>query len=125
MATLQTHCRVLLVCAFAGMGAASLAKDVEAPPPVPTAPAVPSAMSALSVIELPPLGAGLPGAARQRVHHALSLATDAPKPFFRSLGIDATDCALRLRLPSRIVAPTGNANMRLDLQLQAGLGCKF
>ena len=56
---------------------------------------------------------GLPGAGRQRTHHALSLATDAPKPLLRSLGLDATDCALHFRLPSRIVpSPQGMATVR-------------
>jgi len=78
------------------------------------------------VIELPPPLAGLPGTGRQRTHHALSFATDAPKPFLRSLGIDATDCALRLRLPSHLVpSRDSGAGVRLDIQAQAGLGCRF
>ena len=114
-----TRCRALLCCVLASMGAAAFAKDGEALPPAR------SALEAVSVVELPLPGAALPGAARQRAHHALSLSTDAPKPFLRALGLDASDCALRLRLPSRIVAPTAGANLRLDVQAQAGLGCKF
>ena len=81
---------------------------------------------AITVIELPPLRAELPGAGRQRPHHALSFSTDAPKPLLRSLGLDATDCSLRLRLPSRITPPRGSSTgMQVDVQLQAGLGCRF
>jgi hypothetical protein len=42
------------------------------------------------------------------------------------LGLDATDCALHFRLPSRIV-PSRDAGIgaRLDVQFQAGLGCRF
>ena len=110
-------CRALLYCVAAGMGGAACAGD--ALPPAR------SALEAVSVVELPLPGAALPGAARQRAHHALSVATDAPKPFLRGLGIDATECSLRLRLPSRIAAPAVGAGLRLDVQAHAGLGCKF
>ena len=114
-----TLCRALLYCALAGIGAAACARDGDALPPAR------SVLEAVSVVELPLPGAALPGAARQRAHHALSFATDAPKPFLRGLGIDATECSLRLRLPSRIAAPAVGARLRLDVQAQAGLGCKF
>jgi hypothetical protein len=87
---------------------------------------VPAKPSAISVIELPPPYAGLPGAGRERTHHALSIATDAPKPLLRSLGLDATECTLRFRLPSRIKPSRESAGgVRVDLQAQAGLGCRF
>jgi hypothetical protein len=105
---------------LAAVGAAASADD-RGP-----APAASAATRTITVIELPPPSAGLPGAGRQRSHHALSLATDAPKPLLRSLGLDATDCALHFRLPSRIV-PSRDAGIgaRLDVRLQAGLGCRF
>lgn len=85
-----------------------------------------SASSRFTVIELPVEGAALPSLGRQRAHHALSIATDAPKPFLRSLGLDATDCSVRFRLPSRITPSRESATgMRLDVQAQAGLGCRF
>ncbi len=111
--------RVALFCLAASC--ASLAWGGDATPE-----AAPAQRSRLTVIELPPIDAGLPGAGRQRAHHALSFATDAPKPLLRSLGIEATDCTLRFRMPSRITRSreTGGG-ARLDLQLQAGLGGRF
>lgn len=77
-----------------------------------------------TVIELPATTA--PGFGRPRAHHALSIATDAPKPFLRSLGLDATECAVRFRLPSRITpSRESSTGVRLDVQAQAGLGCRF
>lgn len=77
-----------------------------------------------TVIEVP--GTTLPGLGQGRQHHALSIATDAPKPLLRSLGLDATDCAVRFRLPTRIKpARESSTGMQLDVQAQAGLGCRF
>ena len=80
----------------------------------------------IQVIELPPVGTWLPGSARQRAHHALSFATDAPKPWLRAIGLDASECSMHLRLPSKISQSREAASgVRFDMQLQAGLGCKF
>ncbi len=80
----------------------------------------------ITVIELPSPLSGVPNNGRQRTHHALSFATDAPKPLLRSLGLDAIDCSLRLRLPSRLTPSRDNAvGMRVDVQAQAGLACRF
>ena len=77
-----------------------------------------------TVIELP--ATTPPGFGRPRSHHALSIATDAPKPLLRSLGLDATECSLRFRLPSRITpSRESSTGLRLDVQAQAGLGCRF
>jgi hypothetical protein len=44
----------------------------------------------------------------------------------RSLGLDATECSLRFRLPSRIKpARDAAAGVRFEVQAQAGLGCRF
>ncbi len=119
MSITPVHCRVLLYSVLVCASTAGHGKDGEAP-------TSPVARSAIGVIELPPVLAGLPGAGRQRAHHALSIATDAPKPFLRSLGLDATDCTLRLRLPSRLTpSRESSAGLRLDVQAQAGLGCRF
>lgn len=113
MSFLRFTCPLLLCCSLAGVRAANDA----VPPP---------ARSVVTVIELASPWAGLPGASRERAHHALSLATDAPKPFLRSLGLDVSECALRLRLPSRLnPSRESAAGLRLDVQAQAGLGCKF
>jgi len=108
-----------LCCVLGVAGADSRASE-------PDAAALPRAPSVITVIELPSPVAGLPGAARERSHHALSIATDAPKPWLRSLGLDPTDCSLRFRLPTRIKASRDTASgLRVELQAQAGLGCRF
>jgi hypothetical protein len=115
MTIASTSCCLLVSCALIVVSVAGHAKDGDA--------AV--TPSAITVIELPPPLTGLP-VGQQRTHHALSIATDAPKPFLRSLGLDATECSLRLRLPSRIKpARDAAAGVRLEVQAQAGLGCRF
>lgn len=90
------------------------------------APAAPAAQrrSPITVIELPADGPRLPGGARERPHHALSFAADAPKHFLRSLGLDATDCATRLRMPSRIKSAR-ESGARVEVTAQVGLACHF
>ena len=79
-----------------------------------------------TVIELPPAAAGYPGIGRQRPHHALSIATDAPKPLLRSLGLDATDCSLRFRMPSQIKpSRLSGSGVQLEVAAQVGMGCHF
>jgi hypothetical protein len=120
MSFLRFTCPLLLCCSLAGVRAANDA----VPPPVAAVP--PPARSIVTVIELTSPWAGLPGVSRERAHHALSLATDAPKPLLRSFGLDVSECALRLRLPSRLSPSRESAaGLRLDVQAQAGLGCKF
>jgi hypothetical protein len=80
--------------------------------------------SPVTVIELPVDGLRLPGSGRERPHHALSIAAEAPKHFLRSLGLDATDCATRLRLPSRF-KPARESGARVEVQAQVGLACRF
>lgn len=111
------HLRILLCLAAAMAGAQLLAAEGAASAPSAT-------QQRFTVIELPATTA--PGFGRPRSHHALSIATDAPKPLLRSLGLDATDCAVRFRLPSRITpSRESSTGMRLDVQAQAGLGCRF
>jgi hypothetical protein len=78
----------------------------------------------LEVIELPADGPRLPGSGRGRPHHALSIAAEAPRLWLRSLGLDATDCATRLRLPSRI-KPARESGARVEVKAQIGLSCRF
>lgn len=80
--------------------------------------------SAITVIELPANNVRWPGGARERPHHALSFAAEAPKHFLRSLGLEASDCATRLRLPSRI-KPARESGARVEVQAQVGLACRF
>jgi hypothetical protein len=119
MPLVRTHCSILLCWSLAVIGAPVLAKDSDSS-------AQPAAAGRFTVLELPPPTTGLPEAARQRAHHALSFSTDAPKPFLRSLGLDATDCSVRLRMPSRITPSRGSSTgIAVDVQAQAGLGCRF
>lgn len=108
----------LLACPLALASGASWGEGepaTEVPPP-----------RSIQVIVLPPVGTLLPGSARQRAHHALSFATDAPKPWLRAIGLDASECSMHLRLPSKISQSREAASgVRLDMQLQAGMGCKF
>ena len=79
-----------------------------------------------TVIELPPAAAGYPAIGSQRPHHALSIATDAPKPLLRSLGLDATDCSLRFRMPSQIKpSRLSSSGVQLEVAAQVGMGCRF
>lgn len=115
--------RMLACCALALASAASLAQQAAASAP-DAAPA--GTRPRFTVIELPPAAAVLPATGPQRAHHALSIATDAPKPWLSSLGIDATDCTMRLRFPSRIKQSRGSGSgVEVLLAAQVGMGCRF
>lgn len=115
--------RTLPCWALALASAATLAEQAAASAPY-AAPA--DARPRFTIIELPPAAAGYPAIGPQRAHHALSIATDAPKPLLRSLGIDATDCTMRLRFPSRIKQSRGSGSgVEVSLAAQVGMGCRF
>lgn len=80
-----------------------------------------SARSFATVVELPPQS-GITNA-RQRAHHALVYSADGPKRMLNSLGLEATDCNVRLRLPSRLRSTA--AGVRADVRAQAVFGCQF
>lgn len=75
----------------------------------------------VSVVELPAQGVQL--GPQQRRHHAFSFATEGPRNFFRSLGVDATDCSTRIRFPSRL--HQSNQGIKAEMQGQVQLGCSF
>jgi hypothetical protein len=75
----------------------------------------------LRVIELPLEGP--PGDARRRRHHALIISSEAPKSMLRSIGVHASDCATRVRMPSSLHQTAGGAD--LEVQAQIGLSCRF
>ena len=115
----STDYRLLLCCVLGAASASSRASE-------PASAASPRLLRGITVIELPAMAAALPGGERQRSHHALSFATDAPKPWLRSLGLDPSECSLRFRLPTQIKPSRFAAGgVRVELQAQAGLGCKF
>jgi hypothetical protein len=82
-----------------------------------------SALPTIQVVELPrePTVIGPPP---KRAHHAISVAMDAPKQFLRSMGLDATECATRFRLPSRL-GKNQNGDTTVEVSAHLGLGCKF
>jgi hypothetical protein len=78
-------------------------------------------LSGLSVVELPP--EGVPGA-RTRPRHALSVSSEYPKLMLRSMGIDATDCATRFRVPTKLKRDAeGGSN--IEVRADLGLACRF
>lgn len=81
-----------------------------------------ASVSRLTVVELPP--EGMPGTrGAQRVHHALSIGSAAPQRMLRSIGVEASDCAARFRLPTKLRQENGNTS--IDVRAQIGLACRF
>jgi hypothetical protein len=75
-------------------------------------------LSRLSVIELPLENGAL------RHHHALSVPFDGARAAVRLFGVEASECALQFRLPSRLLrAPVAGASTTLDVQAQVRLAC--
>lgn len=77
----------------------------------------------IQVVELPHEGATI-GPPPKRAHHALSIGMDGPKRMLRGLGLDATECAARFRLPSRLKRQT-DGSTQVDIAAQLGMACKF
>ena len=63
----------------------------------------------------------LPGV--HRPHHALSIPSETPRRLLRSIGVDATECATRVRLPTRL-RPAGGG-LRADVQGQLLFSCRY
>jgi hypothetical protein len=76
---------------------------------------------AVSIVELPAQGVQL--GPQQRRHHAISFATEQPKKFLRSLGVEATDCSTQFRFPSRL--RQSNQGIKYEVQGQARFVCNF
>ncbi len=95
--------------------AAPLPRSLPAPAPV--------SASKFTIVELPPPAGPFAGAPR-RAHHALSFRAEAPKRWLNAIGVDATDCATRIRFPSRITrSADGGAQAELAAQMQ--FSCRF
>jgi hypothetical protein len=90
------------------------------PPTIDLAPASRERSITLYEVEAPRL---TPVGKPERKHHAIGFATDAPKAMLRSIGIDATECSTRVRLPTRFKPAREGGSA--DVTLQLGLGCKF
>ncbi|WP_430421253.1 hypothetical protein [Methylibium petroleiphilum] len=75
-----------------------------------------------SIVELPRYD--VPGAGRpRRAHHALSMSSETPQRMLRSIGVEATDCATRLRLPTRLRQDRDGSSVEMRAHL--GLACRF
>lgn len=77
----------------------------------------------IKVIELPREGAPI-GPPPKRAHHALSIGMEGPKQMLRGLGLDATECAARFRMPSKL-SKRADGSAQVDVMAQLGMGCKF
>ena len=49
---------------------------------------------------------------------------DGPKQMLRGLGLDATDCAARFRMPSKLNRKS-DGSTSIDISAQLGMACKF
>jgi hypothetical protein len=74
--------------------------------------------SGVSLVELP-LGAAADGVALRRPRHALRMRSDVASSAVRSLGLDATECAMLFRMHSRADGTS------LVLNPQMHLACHF
>ncbi len=77
----------------------------------------------IKVIELPREGAPI-GPPPKRAHHALSIGMEGPKQMLRGIGLDATECAARFRMPSKL-SKRADGSAQIDVMAQLGMGCKF
>ncbi|WP_431265068.1 hypothetical protein ACQ859_06405 [Roseateles chitinivorans] len=77
----------------------------------------------IQVVELPREGAPI-GPPPKRAHHAVSIGMSGPKQMLRGLGLDATECAARFRMPSKL-SRKGDGSSQIDITAQLGMGCKF
>jgi hypothetical protein len=77
----------------------------------------------IQVVELPREGAPI-GPPPKRAHHAVSIGMEGPKQMLRGLGLDATECAARFRMPSKL-SRKGDGSSQIDITAQLGMGCKF
>ncbi len=80
-----------------------------------------AAASSFSIVELP--SQAIPGTRAPRPQHALSIRSQAPQRMLRSMGIEATECATRLRMPSKLKQSGGGIN--ISVQAHIGLACRF
>lgn len=76
---------------------------------------------AIRVIELP--GSGGPGSVPGRRHHALSIRTETPQRMLRMMGVEASDCAAHMRMPSRLKQTRDG--VQASIEAQVGFACAF
>ena len=81
----------------------------------------PDEAPALRVIELPPEGP--PGIGWRRPHHALSMSSETPKAMLRSIGVPASNCSTRVRVPSSLHQTSDG--ITYEGRAEVGLACRF
>jgi hypothetical protein len=75
----------------------------------------------LAIVELPSEAA--PGT-RQRPRRALSVPSESPRFFLRSIGIEADECATRFRLPTKL-RRDAESGTSIEVRAHLGLACSF
>jgi hypothetical protein len=75
----------------------------------------------LAIVELPSEAA--PGT-RQRPRRALSVPSETPRLFLRSIGIEANECATRFRLPTKLKRDV-ESGTSIEVRAHLGLACSF
>jgi hypothetical protein len=75
----------------------------------------------LAIVELPSEAA--PGT-RSRPRRALSVPSESPRLFLRSIGIEASECATRFRLPTKLKRDV-ESGTSVQVQAHLGLACSF
>lgn len=81
----------------------------------------PAAGPRIAVVEMPAPQRPLAGPTRP--HHALSFRAEAPKRWLNAIGIEATDCATRVRFPSRLRQNGGS--VQAEVAAQVHFSCRF
>ena len=78
--------------------------------------------SGVSVVEVPVDNGPMP----HRRHHAISIPFDGARSAARSFGVEATDCALQLRMPARVTRDAvAGARAAVTFQAQVRLACRM
>lgn len=75
----------------------------------------------LAIVELPSDAA--PGT-RQRPRRALSVPSDTPRLFLRSMGFEASECSTRFRLPTKLKRDA-ESGTSIEVRAHLGLACSF
>jgi hypothetical protein len=80
-----------------------------------------STTQGLAIVELPSDAA--PGT-RARPRRALSVPSESPRLFLRSIGIEANECATRFRLPTKLKRDV-ESGTSIEVRAHLGLACSF
>ena len=79
--------------------------------------------SSFSLIELPQEGP--PGSRAKRPRRALSFRSETPQRMLRTIGVEASDCYTRLRVPTRVTRDETTGDRDVRFAAHVGFACKF